>query len=126
MSQFADIQYAKYEAIRRASQGAGITLFPVDGGVCALFDCAHKIAKVLGEQHLKDWGDGIYDSLPQYIIPIDESYTSCIKLAEHHSIAIVDVLPSDDKNRASWVLMWKIPRACVSAEPKKKITVHDL
>jgi len=128
MSQFAALQEKKYADTRSVSRGADITLHVVDGGTRALFQCASRIAKILGSEKLKDYGDGIYESIPCYDIPISEHHAACTKLSEHYSIAIVDVMPATDKNRSLWGLLWKINKSQVvvlQAAPTKVMSVED-
>lgn len=105
MSQFHDVKKESYRAQRQASQGAGITLVNGIGCYHASFDCATRIASVLGNRGLSDAGDGLYESIPQYSIPMEDMSEALTKLSQKLSIALID-LASDTPTR--FVLVWRI------------------
>lgn len=105
MSLFADTKKESYRAQRQASQGAGITLVNGIGCYHASFDCATRIAAVLGNRGLSDAGDGIYESIPQYSIPMEALHDAIASLSQKYSIALID-LASDTPTR--FVLVWRI------------------
>lgn len=91
---------------RQASQGAGITLVSGCGEYQASFECASRIASILGTRRLQETADGIYESAPVYKIPVEEMFSVCGELSKKFSIALIDLVL--DKNSTRFVLVWKI------------------
>lgn len=88
MSLFLESKRAMYRAQRVASHGASITLVASAGAYVAHFDCAQKVASVLGEREMVDLGDGVL----RYAIPMDEMNRALVKLSLRFSIALVDTI----------------------------------
>lgn len=117
-SPYTELQQKKYRIIRSASHGADVSLVSSYDGYHAAYGCAEKIAKVLGDAGMKEFG-----GVPAYVVPLSEMYKSCEKLSEHYSIAILDNLPND-KNLLAWGLVWKIRRNVSGAAVKEKAKVE--
>lgn len=129
MSQFSDIQRRKYTIIRGASQGADISLVTAYDGFHAGFECAARVAEVLGFSGLKNWGSES-DPVMQYTIPLTQMPKACEKLSQRFSIALLDQLPNE-KGNIAWGLIWKIKRgeggtmADAPAPAKKDYKLED-
>ena len=108
-SPFSDIQKKKYKIIRGASHGTDISLVSAYDGFHAGFECAEKVAKVLGPAGMRDWGTKS-EPLPSYVIPLEQMQKACEKLSQHYSIALLDQLPNE-KGNIAWGLIWKIKRS---------------
>lgn len=106
MSLLATEMRNAYRAQRGVSQGAGITLVSRSGGYRATFDCAARCAQVLGDRCLEDYGQH-GQSWPIFKIPLEDTYRALVKLAEHFSIALLDLVTDETGSR--FVLVWKIP-----------------
>lgn len=105
MSLFTDTKRESYRAQRQASHGAGLTLVNGIGCYHATFECATKLAAILGNRGLSDVGDGLYESIPRYIIPMEGMHEALEKLTAKYSVALID-LASDTPTR--FCLVWKI------------------
>lgn len=107
MSLFLESKRATYRAQRVASHGASITLVASAGCYVAHFDCARKVASVLGEREMVDLGDGVL----RYAIPMDEMNRALVKLSQRHSIALVDTI--EDR----FVLVWTVQQVAAEVDP---------
>jgi len=94
-----------YRAQRGVSQGAEITLTSRSGGFEANFECATRCSEVLGARNLRDIGTSV-EPIPQFKIPLADMQSTCKKLAEAHSVALVDF--SNDEDGSRFVMVWKI------------------
>lgn len=124
MSLFSDTKKESYRAQRQTSQGAGITLVNGIGCYHATFECATRIAAILGNRGLSDAGDGLYESIPRYIIPLEELNEALLKLSQKYSVALID-LASDTPTR--FVLVWRIvpfARLTDIPEPPQPLTYN--
>lgn len=108
---YIESKQRSYKLQRSASQAASISLVAGSDEYYTMFDCAKKIKDVLGEQGYKDYGDGIYESLPFYRIPFKDVHAALKKLSQHHSIALLDYF--SDKTESKFILIWKISVAPV-------------
>lgn len=102
-SLFLAAKQATYRAQRTASQGASITLVYGCGQFTASFDCVARITPILGTRGLGP------EQIPNYAIPFEDAQSAITKLAEKHSVALVDSVCDADSGR--FVLIWKIPQA---------------
>lgn len=116
---FSDIKRKGYNQTRTASQGATITLVSGPGYCIAQFECATRIAKVIGERGLTDQGDGMIEFIPVYRIPARELFSALQKLSKLFSVAIVEY---DEKG---FLLLWKIPRIAGTPAPETPSTNVD-
>lgn len=91
---------------RSASMGAAITLVSHVGEFSAMFECATRCAKVLGDRALKDMGDGITEVIPQYRIPAEDLCAALEKLSKHFSVALLEF--TFTKNGGQFVCLWRI------------------
>ena len=116
-SQFAEIQKKKHRIVRSSSHGADISLVAAYDGFHAGFECATKVAEVLGPAGLKEWSD-----VQSYVIPLADMPKACEKLSQKYSIALLDQLPNE-KGNIAWGLIWKIRRGdggpIASIEPSR-------
>lgn len=102
MSLFLETKRESYRAQRVASHGASLTLVAGAGAYVAQFDCAHKVASVLGTREMTDLGDGVV----QLSIPMDEVNRALVALAQKYSVALVDTIT--DSNGSRFVLVWTV------------------
>jgi len=102
----AEVKRATYSRQRQASAGAAITLVCGCGEYVALFECATRISKVLGDRELEDLGDGLLEVIPRYRIPFAEMAAGLAKLTEQYSVALVDLICETEGPR--FVLIWRI------------------
>lgn len=119
MSALLDTRKASYQQQRAASQGAGITLVVGCGQFVATFECATRCAEVLGSRTLEDAGDGIFEVIPIYKIPLEDISLALAKLSARFSVALVDVA-CDGKSNLRFVLVWKIVPQPSKAGPAQK------
>lgn len=119
MSALLDTKKESHRAQQSAGAGAGITLVCGCGEYVASFDCASRCAELLGKRELRDMGDGIFESIPVYKIPLEEINGALLKLSARYSVALVDL--ACEKGSSRFVLVWKIlPSAsAASAIPAK-------
>lgn len=97
-----------YLAQRGVSQGASITLTAGSAGYSARHECALKCAEILGTRYFRD-------KPAKLTIPTEELHRSITKLAETHSVALVDTVTDDNGTR--FVLVWRIlPTRSVAKE----------
>jgi hypothetical protein len=120
MSLLYDAKQEGYLKTRRVSAGAGITLVCKTGEYVAQFQCAKRVAEVLGDRGLIEKGDGLFESIPAYAIPIEEMPSACEKLSQKFSIALVDITCEKESRFA---LVYKIAR---KVEEPEQPTVHPL
>jgi len=113
-----DSKRGGYSRQRQASAGAAITLVCGCGEYVALFECATRISKVLGDRELEDLGDGLLEVIPRYRIPFEEMAAGLAKLTEQYSVALVDI--SEDSR---FVLIWRINPA---AKVPEELTSDDI
>jgi hypothetical protein len=106
MSPFLESKKGSYQKHRAAAQGAGVILVNLGNVYRATFDCAKRIAGVLGKHGLYDMGDDIYESVPVYDIPSKEMQATCVKLSADYSIALVEYVGDEAGGR--FVCIWKI------------------
>jgi len=109
-----------YRQQRAASKGASITLVAGCGIFTALFDCATKIAAVLGDRCLTELSDGCIDFAPQFTIPVEEMFSALQKLAKKYSIALVEYTPE-----GRFVMTWKIEQQNQTQAPQQPSTNLD-
>jgi len=109
MSPFLESKKETYRAHRLASQGADITLVVGISHYLAQFDCAAKIAAVLGKDGLESLVEGLDYTIPCYRIPMDKMISACQKLSAHHSIALVDYF-TDLMLGGRFVAVWCIEK----------------
>ncbi len=95
-----------YSAQRGVSLGAGITLAFRIGHLTAMFNCANHVAEILGDRDLQDLGDGVFESIPIYDIPLADAHKALAKLSAKMSVALVDF---ECGEVGRFVLVWKIP-----------------
>jgi len=88
-----------YLAQRGVSQGASITLTAGSAGYSARHECALKCAEILGTRHFRD-------KPAKLMIPTEDLHRAITKLAESHSVALVDTVTDDNGTR--FVLVWKV------------------
>ena len=88
-----------YLAQRGVSQGASITLTAGSAGYSARHECALKCAEILGTRHFRD-------NPAKLTIPTEDLHRAITKLAESHSVALVDTVTDDNGTRL--VLVWRI------------------
>ena len=88
-----------YLAQRGVSQGASITLTAGSAGYSARHECALKCAEILGTRHFRD-------NPAKLTIPTEDLHRAITKLAESHSVALVDTVTDDNGTR--FVLVWKV------------------
>ena len=116
----AEVKRATYSRQRQASAGAAITLVCGCGEYVALFECATRISKVLGDRELEDLGDGLLEVIPRYRIPFAEMSELLERLTQVYSVALVDM--AED---CRFVLIWRIDcRKAVVVE--EELTLDDI
>lgn len=117
MAQVQEEMRRTYVAQRGVSQGASLTLTSHVGGYQARFECATKAADILGNRNLGDYGmPG--ESIPVLHIPTEDLHRSITKLAEKHSVALVDTVTDEAGTR--FVLVWRIvPTTKAVAQPEE-------
>ena len=109
-----------YSRQRQVSAGAAITLVCGCGEYVALFECATRISKVLGDRELEDLGDGLCEVIPRYRIPFAEMSKLLERLTQVYSVALVDM--AED---CRFVLIWRIDcRKAVVVEAE--LTLDDI
>tara|TARA_R110000868_G_scaffold150997_1_gene374602 strand:+ start:2372 stop:2746 length:375 start_codon:yes stop_codon:yes gene_type:complete len=91
MSLFLEVKKETYGKTRRVSAGAGITLVCKSGEYIAMFECAKRVAEVLGSRGLAETLDGILESAPAYAIPMEDMPGALEKLSRQFSVALVDI-----------------------------------
>lgn len=124
-SPFNELQRRKHRIIRGASQGADISLASAYDGYHAAFECAVKVAEVLGPEGSRDYGSKA-EPLPAYVIPVAQMQKACEKLSQLYSVAILDSIASE-KGDIVWGLVWKIRKAegGKPAPVQKEISLDD-
>jgi hypothetical protein len=122
MPSFEAVMRAGHGRQRQASGGAAITLLCGCGEYVALFECATRISKVLGDRELENLGDGLSESVPRYKIRFGEMSDALGKLTEAGlSVALVDQVPE------GFVLIWRInPISKAPVEEEQELTLDDL
>jgi len=126
MSLFLETKQHTYKLQRSSSQGAALTLVAGCDEYTAMFDCAKKVKDILGTDGFKDYGDGIYFSIPAYHIPFADMHAALKKISAHHSIALLDY--TSTRNESRFILVWKINSTgapVAVAAPKKPATNLD-
>lgn len=111
MSLFLEAKRDSYRAQRIASHGASVTLVASAGAYVAQFDCAHKVASVLGTREMTDLGDGVV----QLAIPMDEVNRALVALSQRYSVALVDTIT--DANGSRFVLVWTVGQNATQIDP---------
>ncbi len=96
----------RYDATRRASQGASVTFVYGCGVFVAMFDCAVKMASVIGNRELQDRGDGFIEFIPVIEVPFEKMQSVLLQLSKKFSIAIVDIICDAASTR--FCLLWKV------------------
>lgn len=102
----SQVKLPGYKQQRGASKGASITLVAGCGVFTALFECATKVAGILGDRGLTELSDGLIDYVPQFSIPVEDLHSVLQKLSKKYSIALVEYTAE-----ARYVLLWKIEQA---------------
>jgi hypothetical protein len=118
MALFKETKKETYAKQRLVSQGAGITLVSGCGEYTATFECATRIASVLGGRDLQELGDGVLERIPFYRIPIESFQTAAQKLSKRFSIALVDL--SCASKTTQFILVWKIASSAIEPVTDKK------
>ncbi len=108
MSPFLESKKASYKMHRAVSQGAGITLVNTGNIYRATFDCAKRIAGVMGERGLRDMGDDYIESIPHYDIASGDMQKVLLKLSTVNSVAMVEYMADEKGGR--FVCIWKIDK----------------
>ncbi len=120
---FTDFKRSAHIKQRAASNGAAITLVADSESFHASFECATRIAQVLGTRDLKDLGDGLLDEIPSYKIPLEDLESALQRLSQRFTIALVDYISS--KYEGKYVLLWKIIPAAAPGVTVKQIPSLD-
>lgn len=123
MSIMFDTKRATHRAHRQASCGAAITLVAKPCEYLATFECATRCAEVLGAGGLTNVGDGIFESIPVYKIPLEDMQIACAKLSKQFSIALVDLVCHRDSTR--FVPVWIIARTGPTPVTKQPVSTLD-
>lgn len=115
MPSLTELKRQGYRAQRAASHGANITLVAGCGSYRATFECATRIAEVLGDRNLEDVGDGILEVIPSYKIPTEELCETLTQLSRRFSVALVEYLC--DRSGGRFVCLWRINKAVEQTPP---------
>lgn len=120
------IKTQKHNLTRAVSRGAEITLTASCGGWQALFGCATLCRAVLQDiiGSFTESTTGLFT----YDIPTQHMHKACEKLSAHHSVALVDQVPTDGTLKTTWALVWQIEKADkrdLKVVPVKKILTMD-
>jgi hypothetical protein len=107
MSNFLAVKRQTYVAQRHASLGAAVTLVSGCGEYTASFECAQKVAAVLGDRALEN-----ADSVPLYHIAVEDLNSALLKLQKAYSVALVDL--SCAENGTKFVPLWRIESSAVT------------
>lgn len=111
---FLDLRRQKHTQMRQLSRGADISLVSTCGTWQAMFECASKCEKVLkGLGHtLQNGGE-----IPTYDIPTEQIHKALTLLSEHHSVALLDQVPTDGVMLTRWALVWVVQRKSQQPHP---------
>lgn len=123
MGLFHDGKRDAYRAQKAASQGATITLTASCGAFVAHFECAKRVAEVLGTRDLLELADGILESVPAYRINTEDLNAALQKIALRFSVSLVDYIL--DKNGGRFVLLWKIAPTGQLPQPTPSDNLDD-